>query len=375
MARYLDTVIRVTRLIRAPKTADDLVGEFANVLCDQLDLYHVGVYVIDAGGEWAVLEASAGKSSSYLVPPGYRVSTQEEPVIARCLLEREAQILGEAKDLQAWPLGPLLPDAKSAILVPMCLGDSVRGVLVAYSDVAHALDQAGAPALRAIGDQVALAVAYTERAGQMTDQEHMSRAPVDGEAGTAWTQLLQTRKDWGYRFADGLVQPTEGSGPPEMEAALASGETVLPLGAPQKQEGLAAAGTLAIPLRVRDETVGVLGFRKRGPQPWTDREVEVLELLAVQLGDALVSAQLYGAAQEGATRQRLVTELARRMRQTLDVESVLRTAAQEMRSALGIPEAVVRLQRAGGLSKGTGRQDGTGDDGSMRRQRSGETER
>jgi GAF domain-containing protein len=74
----------------------------------------------------------------------------------------------------------------------------------------------------------------------------------------------------------------------------------------------------------------------------------VLELLVEQLGDALVGAQLYEAAQDNAAREQLVGELATRMRQTLDVESVLRTAVQEVREALDLPEVVVRLRPASG---------------------------
>jgi GAF domain-containing protein len=157
--------------------------------------------------------------------------------------------------------------------------------------------------------------------------------------------LLRTRQEWGFAFADGLVRPVEGEWSPEMAASLSSGQTVLPQAAAVGESSGSSKGTLAVPVKVRDRTVGALGFRKGGDrQTWTDREIEVLELLAVQLGDALIGAQLYEAAQEGATRQRLVTELASRMRQTLDVESVLRTAAEEMREALGVPEVVVRLR-------------------------------
>jgi uncharacterized protein YigA (DUF484 family) len=72
-----------------------------------------------------------------------------------------------------------------------------------------------------------------------------------------------------------------------------------------------------------------------------------VELLVSQLGDALVGAQLHEAAEDNASKQQVVAELASQMRQTLDVESVLRAAAGEMREALGLPEVVVRLRAPG----------------------------
>jgi GAF domain-containing protein len=89
----------------------------------------------------------------------------------------------------------------------------------------------------------------------------------------------------------------------------------------------------------------VLGFRKAEETPsWTRRETQVLELLVAQLGDALVGAQLYEAAQSDAAGQQVAGELSSRMRQTLDVEAVLRTAVSEVREALGLSEVVVRLR-------------------------------
>jgi hypothetical protein len=40
---------------------------------------------------------------------------------------------------------------------------------------------------------------------------------------------------------------------------------------------------------------------------------------------------------------RLVGETTARIRQSLDVEMMLKTAAQEIRQALGLPEVVIRL--------------------------------
>jgi GAF domain-containing protein len=100
-----------------------------------------------------------------------------------------------------------------------------------------------------------------------------------------------------------------------------------------------------VPVKVRDQVIGVLGFRKAGKDAiWTQREMRVLELVVAELSDALVAAQLYQDAQSNAVRQQIVGELSSRMRQTLDVEAVLRTAAAEVRQALGLSDVVVRLQ-------------------------------
>jgi GAF domain-containing protein len=75
-------------------------------------------------------------------------------------------------------------------------------------------------------------------------------------------------------------------------------------------------------------------------------EVAFLENIAEQLGVALDSARLYAQTRQRAEQERMVDELTERMRATLDIQTVLETAARELRSALGLAEVEVRLGEA-----------------------------
>ena len=77
-------------------------------------------------------------------------------------------------------------------------------------------------------------------------------------------------------------------------------------------------------------------------------EKALLEALIDQVGAALDSARLYQATQQRAAQERLTGEVTARIRETLDMETVLRTAVQEVRQALGLPEVVVRLREPKG---------------------------
>jgi len=195
-----------------------------------------------------------------------------------------------------------------------------------------------------MADQVALAIENARLIAESTAALEESRRLSGEVTSRAWADLLQTRPDWGYQYQNGQVSGVMGEWSPEMTEAWRTGTTVQHVVPEGQGRSSDHAGMLAVPLRVRQQIVGVLGFRRRDEgHKWTDREIEILELLVGQLGDALVGAQLYESAQQSATREQLVGDLASRMRQTLDVESVLRTAVQEVRSALDLPEVVVRL--------------------------------
>ncbi|MFN2291437.1 MAG: hypothetical protein ACK2UC_09635, partial [Anaerolineae bacterium] len=73
-----------------------------------------------------------------------------------------------------------------------------------------------------------------------------------------------------------------------------------------------------------------------------------VETLSEQLGLALEGARLYQDTQRRAARDRLLGEVTARMRESLEMETLLRTAASEMRQALGLDDLVVRLTAPGG---------------------------
>ena len=70
----------------------------------------------------------------------------------------------------------------------------------------------------------------------------------------------------------------------------------------------------------------------------------MLENIAEQLGVALEGARLYEETQIQAENERLIGEITTRMRESLDIESVVQTAAKELRDALNLAEVEIRLR-------------------------------
>ena len=69
----------------------------------------------------------------------------------------------------------------------------------------------------------------------------------------------------------------------------------------------------------------------------------LLETLAEQLGMALEGARLYQDTQQRAAREQTVAEITSRMRESLDMETVLKTTADEIYQVLGLEEVAIRL--------------------------------
>jgi GAF domain-containing protein len=154
----------------------------------------------------------------------------------------------------------------------------------------------------------------------------------------AWRQLLQRRSSLGFVSEEEEIRPAEDVWRAEMSAALRSGMTTV-----ADEDG----SRLAIPVRVRGNVIGVISGRKPEDQgEWTREEIDLLEALAEQLNVGLESARLYEDTQRRAARERIIGEVTARIRETLDVQTVLETATQEVTEALGLAGADVRLRLA-----------------------------
>jgi GAF domain-containing protein len=101
---------------------------------------------------------------------------------------------------------------------------------------------------------------------------------------------------------------------------------------------------LAAPIRLRGQNIGSILLRQdQDEEPWSPDEVALMEEISDQIALALENARLLEETQRRAARERLVGEITTRMRESLDVETVLQTAAREMRTALDLEEAEVRI--------------------------------
>jgi GAF domain-containing protein len=104
--------------------------------------------------------------------------------------------------------------------------------------------------------------------------------------------------------------------------------------------------TLVVPINLRGQPIGALGFRSpEGRRQWNDDDVALADAVAEQLALAVDNLRLLDETQRRAAREQLTTEITARMRETLDIETVLQTAIREIGDALHLAKVQVRMGR------------------------------
>jgi GAF domain-containing protein len=212
----------------------------------------------------------------------------------------------------------------------------VLGALTVQDTQPDAFDQHTIAVLQTMADQVGVALDNAFLFAESQAALEASRRAYGELSRQAWAELISAHPEWGYAYVHKKVVPADGDWRPEMLRAVQTGHSVQG----HNQEKL----SLAVPLKVRNYVVGVLSFEKgRADTEWTAEDVELLETLADRLGQALESARLYRDSQHRAAREQLIGQVTARVRESLDLETVLKVAANEMRQALGLEEFIVSL--------------------------------
>jgi len=101
-----------------------------------------------------------------------------------------------------------------------------------------------------------------------------------------WAQMMSAGLTPGFGYDGHQIVPIGDERTPQMEAALRHEKSVV--------VAARTGSALALPIKVRGQTIGVVDMQKKTPgSEWTAEEVTLVETLTEQLSVALESARLY----------------------------------------------------------------------------------
>ncbi len=336
---YLQASAEVGRAATSILEVDRLIEQVVELIRERFDLYYVGLFLLDEAGEWAVLRAGTGEAGRAMLDRGHRLQVGGGSMIGWSVASAQARVALEAGADAVRLATAELPDTRSEAALPLRSRGRVLGALTVQSAQPGVFNQDAVAALQTMADQVAVAIDNAHLFAQSQSAlEAINRASAQLSR-QAWADLLKTKAGLAYRGTKYGVTDAGDIWRPEMEQALKEMRTV--------QIDKPADGPilpLAVPIKVRGQTIGVVDTHKSSEAgSWTPEEVTLLETLVEQLGLALEGARLYQDTQQRATRERMIGEITSRMRESLDMDTIIKTTADEIYQALGLEEVTIRL--------------------------------
>jgi GAF domain-containing protein len=108
------------------------------------------------------------------------------------------------------------------------------------------------------------------------------------------------------------------------------------------ESGSASGSILAVPIRIRDQAIGVLRIKSEGKQISTETQFLIQEA-ADRLALALENTRLIQDAILLAQREQQINLITAQTQQSVDLNAILQNTIRELGNALGTPRTFIQI--------------------------------
>jgi GAF domain-containing protein len=340
-SRLLQAAAEVTRDATAGRELEDLLHQEVGLIQHRCGFYQVGIYLVDERGEQAVLRAAAGELEHQMLGQEYELTAEEgKNLLSYVISSGRHQVVTHAGPDVVHAEPPASPWTRSEVWLPLRVGGRIIGALDVHSQEETTLDEDEVAVLQTMADQLAVAIENRRLLDEMQQTVRELEIASGRYTEESWrTATQRVDRPPGYRYGHLGIEPITEQ-PPEARQAWLEGRPVItttPGG-----DGRDAFSTLAVPVQLREQVVGVLNLSFEGEAP-SSETIATVEEIASRLALALENARLLEETRERAERDRLTADISARVRASMDVETILQTAVRELGTALGTDRAFIQL--------------------------------
>ncbi len=320
----IETAALVAQELAKVRQLPSLLDSAARLISERFDFYHVGVFLLDAKGKYAVLQAASSEGGVQMLAAGHALEVGKQGIVGLVAGTGQPRVALDVDLDPGYFDNPYLPNTRSELALPLLAADKVVGVLDVQSKKAGAFTDEDVEILQILSEQIALGIETANLFEEKEEALESLERTYSELTREAWEKTFLNSPELGFVCdEDGQVLRLAGNWDPELREAFQTGE-------PSQEES-----RLILPIRIRSLVVGAVKLSKRPESgEWTEDEVQLMRSIADQVSVALDNARLYSDSRRRAERERLVSEISTRIRGTNDPKQIMELAVQELRNAL-----------------------------------------
>jgi GAF domain-containing protein len=333
-ATQLEALAQVMRAVTSIRDLQELLPRIASVISEKFGFYHVGVFLLDEASQYAVLSATNSQGGERMLARKHRLRVGSEGIVGYVTSTGDPRVAMDVGKDSVFFNNPDLPDTHSELALPLRSEGRVVGALDVQSQETGVFTPEDIQMLSLLADQVSLAIEnarlFDETRTALADAEAVSRQFTR----EAWARLPVEHRLIGYRYNIAGVSPL--SEPTDLSV------TGRDLNRTKQPE----AGKVEVPVELRGEVIGTLVVQSPTPDPFSQEQLELIKAVSERVALAAENARLFEETSRRAERERLVSEITGKIRNMNDPQSMIETAVEELRKALGanrvevIPQSV-----------------------------------
>ncbi|MEP7288909.1 MAG: GAF domain-containing protein [Chloroflexota bacterium] len=348
LTRELRSSTSITQTIAGIQSLDDLLTQAVTLIRDQLNYYHVRIFLLEEKSHLLVLRAGTTLSVALGGSQQRRIAPDDPSILNEVV--RSGQILRLSAADPESRRGEFLTAMRSEICMPLRRENIILGVLDVQSANSETITDQDLEVLSALAAQIAIAIQNTrlfselqntrKERQQLTELLRQAGREIDQlnreVSGRAWTRYLEGRSDnvIGYDLKQGVT-----TGSTQMTLGLEHG---LDIAVPELfMEG--DEQILSVPIISRGQVLGVMEFRTDADRTWNKRSIELAHVISQRLALALDNIRLFEQSQIIASREQTASQIAANLQTKTDLDILVTAAAEAFRDALGASRTSIRL--------------------------------
>ncbi|MDQ2691107.1 MAG: GAF domain-containing protein [Chloroflexota bacterium] len=341
-AAQLKAITDLSEAIAQVQHLNEVFPAATHLISKHFGFYHVGIFLIDQAREYAVLQAANSSGGERMLQRGHRLKLGVG-VVGFAAQTGEPRIALDVGTDAVFFNNPDLPQTRSEVALPLKARDDTIGVIDVQSTEPGAFSTEDLEVLTTLANQVSIALENSRLLTEARAAYKQVQEIYNEFTRSEWSHIVNRTEQPGFRYRTGRIEMLENAlHTPEIELAVQNREV-----ATGHANGTAEnRPTLAVPVKLRGEVVGVLHIESDDPlRQWHVDEVSLVQAVAERAAFAMENARLFQDARRRAAKERLISEATTRISGVFNVENILQTTAEELERVLGGSEISIHFQR------------------------------
>ncbi|MCZ2126929.1 MAG: GAF domain-containing protein [Anaerolineales bacterium] len=340
-AKQFESIAVVAKATSQAQTLDELLPQIAETISQQFGYYHVGIFLLDANSEYAVLIAANSEGGQKMLARNHKLKVGQTGVVGYVAGTGFPRLALDTGSDAIYFNNPDLPDTRSELALPLLRkGREIIGVLDAQSVEANAFKQEDLHRLLTLADQVTIAIENARLFEEQQKTLRETQTVYNRNLQEGWAQFIRSQNIYGIRRrnmrSDLLSEPLD---LPGVFEAVRSG------GAYRRTEA-DGSSTLTIPINLRGQPVGVLNVKSAEGRSWNADEVDIMTAVSERAALFIENARLLEESRLLAEREHAISEISSKIGTGTQVADILQIAARELGAQ--IRDAQITVEIGGG---------------------------
>lgn len=323
-SRQFEGIARVSKAISATKNLQEALPQIAQVISQQFGFYHVGIFLSDSAGQFAVLSASNSEGGRRMLARGHQLKIGEQGIVGNVAQTGKARLAKDVGTDVIYFTNADLPLTQSELALPLKIEDRVIGALDIQSTDINAFFEEDIEALGTLADQVSLAI-QNARLFDQTQKTILEAEAIQRQyLRETWSRLPKEENLSGYRYSVSGIVP------------LGDGEV-------NNFDDMKGKNEILVPIILRGETIGTLAVQTPKNEHISADQIDLIKAVAERVALSAENARLFEETTRRAERERIISDIATKIGTSVRTESILRTTASELSQLLDGADVFIKL--------------------------------